>query len=1128
MCLNSLAGNPSALSSSGYQLINNDPVPKQIDGIYEDKLRQFVDEGQYKDLNLPKFYDIDKIDHTRDENNLNKGYIEFQVHEVAGLERPLFQDVIGKADFKPAKKGDVYGPSWKTFWFKFHIKVPKKWIGAEQIWFQWDCGNEGLLYTPKGDPLQAFTGGERNDFILPKEWTDGEDHLFYLEMSCNGMFGLGTPSSISPPDENRYFVLNTADLLLPNLEARALKIDYWEITDAAREFNAESWQKYRARQIALEIIDAFDPNDVESIKKCRKIAAKFIGPNADNEKVFHDTNGSQNKIDVYAIGHCHIDTAWLWPFGETRRKIVRSWTTQLNLLDRYPEYQFVASQAQQYKWLKQDHPRTFKRLQDAVSQNQFIPIGGSWVENDTNIPNGESLVRQFLFGQRFFESNFGARSKTFWLPDTFGYSSQIPQLCRLAGLDRFLTQKLSWNNINNFPNTTFNWVALDGSQVITHMPPANTYTADANFGDVKRSISQHKNLTYDQTGLLVFGKGDGGGGPLPEMLDKLRRCRGISNTVGLLPTVHMGNSVDDFYDKVLERTDDGKKLVSWIGELYFEFHRGTYTTQALVKKFMRRSEIRLHDLEYFATIASILKPKEYKYPQKELQAIWEDVLLCQFHDVLPGSCIEMVYRDDVRPMLKNAIKKAEKLTYEALRILTDDEKAIDGAFQIANTLQWDRTGVVKIPKNFNISSNSNVLVQESVKHDYVYVEENSVSSSSTTPKIKHPAVAKEGSNGDFILSNDKLKVTVNGGVITSLYDLVEDREVLDLSTGKNHKGANQLVVFEDTPLSWQAWDTEVFSLDKYHYVSPGKVSINETGPLKASLLVKQKISETSSIQTIISLDGLQSLDEASIVEFDSKVDWNESRKFLKVEFPVDVHSDFASYETQFGITKRPTHYNTSWDVAKFEVCHHKFADYSDYSYGVSIINDSKYGSSTHGNLMRLSLLRSPKEPDANADIGKHHFKYAIYPHKGLLNSKTVEVAHNFNFDVFSPYLIPKGKSDFLNLVGIQGDDNLVLSNIKRAEDDEDISTGELPVKNPSSKTSPAGAKSIIVRVYESLGGKSKGVITTNGKLSSVSKVNLLEDELETLEFTKNDGSSISEIPIKLRAFEIASYKLVFA
>ncbi|CCH42096.1 putative mannosidase [Wickerhamomyces ciferrii] len=1148
MCLNGLAGSPAhkaymAQQQAKYQNFNNDPIPKQIDSIYEDRLRQFIDEGQYKDLNLPKFYDNDRIDHTRDEDNLDKGFIEFKVHPIEGKQnRPLFKDVINdETKWSNAKKGDVFGPSWSTFWFKFNIQIPQNWIDHEQIIFSWDAGNEGLLYTTKGHPLQAFTGGDRNDFILPKEWTDGKEHVFYVEMACNGMFGVGAGSDIAPPDENRYFTLNTADLVVPNLEARALKIDFNEISDAARELAGDGWQKYRAKQVALEIQNSFDPNDVKSVTKGRKIAQKFLGPNPDSEKVFHDhAPGSENKIDVYAIGNCHIDTAWLWPFGETRRKVVRSWTTQLDLLNRYPEYQFVASQAQQFHWLNQDHPDVFQRIQKSSSQNQFIPIGGSWVEHDTNIPGGESLIRQFVKGQRFFQQHFGFRHKTFWLPDTFGYSSQIPQICQLSGLTRFLTQKLSWNNINNFPNTTFNWAALDGTQVLTHMPPAETYTADANLGDVKRSIANHKNLTLEQSSLLLFGKGDGGGGPQPEMIDKLRRCRGISNTVGGLPTVHLGHSVDDFFDHVLETTNQGSILPTWEGELYFEFHRGTYTSQAFVKKFMRRSEIRLHDLEFFASLASILKPKNYKYPQEDIQNIWSDVLLCQFHDVLPGSCIEIVYKDDVRPMLKNAVKKVEDLTKKALSVLFGDieenNNAIvqsNGKFELLNTLQWIREGVVKLPKSLSNSSlleSNEIEIQKGFKNDYVYVSkgDNSDAIVPLAPGgIKHPAQVSETKNGEFILTNDKLKVVIKGGVLKSLIDLVEDREILDLSSGRNKLGGNQFVLFDDTPLNWQAWDTEVFNVDTFRYIEPGKVSINESGPLRASVIVEQKISDVSTIKTIISIDGLQSLDQASTIDFDSKVDWNESRKFLKVEFPVDIHSDFASYETQFGITRRPTHYNTSWDVAKFEVCHHKFADYSDYSYGVSILNDSKFGFATHGNLLRLSLLRAPKQPDANADIGEHHFKYSLFPHKGPLSSKTVELAHNFNYDVQTPYFIkPNGgdlnTSAILNFIRIKGDHNLVLSNVKRAEDDEDISTGELPIKQTVD-----GGKSIIVRVYESLGGQGRGILTSNQKIVSVSKVNALEDELETLEFNKIQNDHF-EVPIKLRAFEIASYKLVFA
>jgi alpha-mannosidase len=357
----------------------------------------------------------------------------------------------------------------------------------------------------------------------------------------------------------------------------------------------------------------------------------------DSHKVYD--NGKEPQ--VFGIGHCHIDSCWLWPWAETKRKVARSWSNQCGLMDRYPELNFACSQAQQYKWLKELYPFVFDRVKEKVKQGQFHPIGGSWVEHDTNMPSGESLTRQFIYGQRFFESHFGERCQTFWLPDTFGYSSQLPQLCRLAGMNRFLTQKLSWNNINKFPHTTFNWVALDGSQVICHMPPSETYTAEAHFGDVKRSVSQHKSMDQDHTSLLVFGKGDGGGGPTWEHIEKLRRCRGMADQIGMLPRVHMGLSVDDFFDQLEPKADT---LVTWYGELYFELHRGTYTTQANNKRNNRVAENMLRDIELLATCAT-MKDTSYKYPKKDIDDMWEAVLLCQFHDCLPGSSIEMCYDD---------------------------------------------------------------------------------------------------------------------------------------------------------------------------------------------------------------------------------------------------------------------------------------------------------------------------------------------------------------------------------------------------------------------------------------------------------------------------------------------------
>jgi len=694
-------------------------------------------------------------------------------------------------------------------------------------------------------------------------------------------------------------------------------------------------------------MDAFIAGDgsQESIVEGRKIAQKYIGTKADSHKVYE----SGETPIVYGIGHCHIDTCWLWPWAETKRKVARSWANQCDLMDRYPEHRFTCSQAQQYQWLERYYPTLYDRVKAYVKKGRFQPIGGSWVEHDTNMPSGESLVRQFLYGQRFFESHFGERCQTFWLPDTFGYSSQLPQLCRLAGMSRFFTQKLSWNNINKFPHTTFNWVALDGSQVLCHMCPSETYTADAHFGDVRRSVTQHKSMDQDKTSLLVFGKGDGGGGPTFQMLDKLRRCRGISDNVGLLPRVQMGNSVDDFFESLEKKAENGTRFVTWYGELYFELHRGTYTTQANNKLNNRKTEIMMHDVEYLATLATI-KDTSYKYPKKEIDMMWESILLCQFHDCLPGSSIEMCY-DDSDELYAEVYKTGKKVIQDAMTVLGYGKHGSGKGPSIAlNTLPWHREEIILVPG----------------KADYAIVRGNQGAAAVEvlTGSLKSSASVKEIQAGVFVLSSESYDVHVEDGTITSLFDKKARREVIP----KGEK-ANQLVIFDDKPLYWQAWDVEVYHLDSRKVLSSGKTRIAENGPHRVSVVTETKISEESWVRTTISLSATIE-GQPSYVEMESEVEWRETMKFLKVEFPVSVYNTEASYETQYGIIRRPTHYNTSWDMAKFEVCCHKWADLSEHGYGVSILNDSKYGFATCGNLMRLSLLRAPKAPDAHADMGK--------------------------------------------------------------------------------------------------------------------------------------------------------------
>lgn len=688
-----------------------------------------------------------------------------------------------------------------------------------------------------------------------------------------------------------------------------------------------------------------------SIVKGREIARTYIGDV--NSSNLYEVN---KEHIVFAIGHCHIDTSWLWPFAETKRKIARSWASQCDLLDRYPEHRFTCSSAQQYKWLEQIYPLLYDRVKANVKKGKFQPVGGSWVEHDTNLPGGESLVRQFLYGQRYFESHFGERCKTFWLPDTFGYSGQLPQLCRLAGMNRFLTQKLSWNNINNFPHTTFRWVSLDGSQVLCHMPPSETYCASGDFGEVKRSVSQHKSMDQDNTSLLVFGKGDGGGGPTFEHLEKLRRCRGVSDTVGLLPRVKMGDSVEDFFDQLEKKAVDGIEFVTWYGELYFELHRGTYTTQANVKRNNRKAEILLHDIEYLTALASV-KHDSYKYPKKDLDDMWEGVLACQNHDCLPGSCIGLCY-DESGEMYKSTFDTGEKIMKEVHSLLGfSRQDAVNGAWATVNTLPWPRAEIVKLPNDR--ASQGPIYALAKGGPGIVTVEPLPES----TKNAQSVAYIKEVRKGVFHLSNDRYRLEVERGNITSLVDLSIDREIV----AKGGK-ANQLVIFDDKPLYWQAWDVEVYHLDSRRELESDPSQIAEQGPHVVSLVTKTAISQHSWVKSTIRLAAAIE-GQPSYVEVASEVEWRETMKFLKVEFPVDIVNTEASYETQYGIVRRPTHYNTSWDMAKFEVCCHKWADLSEHGYGVSILNDSKYGFATCGNLMRLSLLRAPKAPDAHADMG---------------------------------------------------------------------------------------------------------------------------------------------------------------
>lgn len=1118
-----------------YPQLNDHPTFKTVDSIYENRLRQFIDTGgQYHNLNLPKFYNRERLtlSNVSTPDETTHSGIWMKKWSAPGLSKPLFKDVIPSklAEFKvcPANKAVVMSPKWSSHWIQVTIRIDQSWYDDvlsgkskeknEVLTFKFDAGCEAMVFGLDGCPLQGLTGdGERTECELPMDWFKASkipsklETVFYVECGCNSMFGGG----------GNDYGIRMCELVQYNYQAKALFYDFWVLSDAAREDSPP--QKHKAREVCNKIMDVFDPDDVSSIDRCRKVAQEFLGQNVDSSLVFKEKK--LNKFNaVYAIGNCHIDTAWLWDFATSKTKVARSWSSQLRLIEKYPEYVFVASAAQHFKWLVQYYPDLYKKIKKAAEGGRFIPLGGAWVENDTNLPSGEGLVRQFLLGQRYFENLFGSKSDIFWLPDSFGYSSQIPQICRLCEIPKFLTQKLSWNNINVFPENSFNWVGIDCSQVMVHMPPDNTYTADANYGDVKRSVINHKNLYDDQKGMLLYGKGDGGGGPTPYMVEKLRRCRGYANTAGGdFPQVELGCTVNDFFNDLSKDTGNGKKLPSWRGELYLEYHRGTYTTQAKVKNYMRTVEYLMHNVELYATIASIWEGSDYKYPLAKIEALWEDICLCQFHDVLPGSCINKVYSEDVWPMLANVASKETKLLKKALLKLglsTTKDESHKHLVKLSS-LPWKKSSIEMVENlpNYLLS-----LSQKVDANKYFIAFSGSSVLKPIASKIKYPSTITKTDDGLFVMVNSKLKALINSdGIVLQLYDLINNREIINDSL---MKGGNQYVMFSDTPLNFPAWDTELFSLNKFKYVEKStKCSIKFNGPLVSALEVEHKLSDTSKITTVISLEGLNDLSDTSALKFKCNVSWNEDYKFLKVQFPVNISADFASYETQFGITKRQTHYNTSWDVAKFECCMHKFVDFSDYNYGVSLVNNNKYGGSVHGNVMTLSLLRAPKYPDEKADIGAHSFEYEIFPHAGPLSAETVHAGWELNERMPPELYVTPEKKDTLkkldDFITINGDEGVILSNVKRGEDDSDVDySGGLMDKLPKKHV---GSQTVVLRVYESLGGFSKATIKLDSKIKTVFKTNLLEEEKEEIKVSKDN-----EFSFRLRAFEIATFKVILA
>ncbi|MED6290454.1 Alpha-mannosidase 2C1, partial [Characodon lateralis] len=886
-----------------------------------------------------------------------------------------------KQNFVPYKVGDTFGPTWWTCWFKVSLTIPESWRGKE-VHLLWESDGEGMVWRD-GQPVQGLTKeGEKTSYILSDCVKDEEPHrvTLYVEVACNGLFGAGQGSMIAAPDPNKMFSVQKAELVTFNRDVQKLLTEFEMLVDIVKELGDGEQRGYQALFTANEMVNLCDPFDPSSFSKAHSLAHKF----------FHQRNG-ESQHTVHAMGHCHIDSAWLWPYEETIRKCGRSWVTVVGLMEKNPEFVFTCSQAQQFQWVKSWYPGLFSKIQDYVKKGQFIPVGGTWVEMDGNLPSGESMVRQFLEGQRFFNQEFGMYCKEFWLPDTFGYSAQLPQIMQRCGISNFLTQKLSWNLVNTFPHNTFFWEGLDGSKVLTHFPPGNSYEMKGKTEDLVKSVKNNKDKGRANHSAALFGFGDGGGGPTQLMLDRLSL---VQDTDGL-PKVQMSSPAKLFS----QLQADSGLLCTWTGELFLELHNGTYTTQAQIKRENRQCEALLHDVEAACSLA-LCRSEKFLYPAEKLQHLWRLLLLNQFHDVIPGSCIGMVVEDALN-YYKGTVFRAtvscltfnyilgiislhlvEDIRKDGGILLREAFKALEpngSSLAVFNSLPWERCEVIQV-------------TDDTDKPELALVRAPSVGLAPVkeTQPVTPVSVTLQA-HGKVLMENGILQAVVSkDGTLASLYLISANRETIS-----DGCFGNQFVIFSDVPLYWDAWDVMDYHLQTrkpvLEVVQP--VQVVSSGGVRGSVSFTLRISDKSTITQEIIMDAM-----CPYIKFNTKVQWAESHKFLKVEFPVQVRSPNATYEIQFGHLQRPTHWNTSWDWARFEVWGHKWADLSEHNFGVALLNDSKYGYSIHRNTMTLSLLRAPKAPDTTADMGDHQFTYGIMPHsRSLQDASVIQCAYNLNY-----------------------------------------------------------------------------------------------------------------------------------
>lgn len=1052
-----------------------------------------------------RHFDVDFRDKNGERYQLSKRIAEltealmanYFVYDTEVLEGVWFRD--GKFTYEQREEGtwlpfdtehDTWGYADCYAWMKHSFTVPTRFAGRP-VYYQilpqegkkWAWGSPQALLYANGEALQGFDSNHTRTRLL--DCAQGGEHY---EMLLNLYAGgrdyegkIGTRLRLLSVDdevEKLYWHLRTP------LEVANLK----EPDELARIHLLQTLNE------AVSLVSFHLPYGEDFLESVREATAYL-------EKKLYGKR--EMEATVSAVGHTHIDVAWLWRLRQTRDKTSRSFATVLKLMEEYPDYRFMSSQAQLYEFIRQEHPAIFARIRESVRQGRWEPEGGMWVEADTNLSSGESLVRQFLVGKRFFRNAFGADCKILWLPDVFGYSAALPQIMKQCGINYFMTTKISWNEYDKLPYDTFLWRGIDGSEVLTHFISTmdtvkeekdwiTTYNGDLNPSQVIGCWQRYQQKDLNRDVLFAFGHGDGGGGPTHGMLERGRRMHmGIEGC----PKVEF-QFARDYFDRLQKDIAGRKRLPRWVGELYFEHHRGTLTAQASAKRWNRRSEFLYHDLETLESLVNL--DHLSSYPSAALLEGWKVILLNQFHDILPGSSIREVYEDSQK-QYEDLHRTGGRMLEKALQQASRRVGLARDSLLLFNTLGFSRREVAEMQRpqhtGFLLRDPQSGAVlpwQKTFDGKIIF----------TSPEVPAKGYCAISVEAGEQRQTTPLTATLRE-MHTPFFDLTFDEamqiaSLIDRRTGRSvapqGEPLNRLIVYEDRPFEHRAWNVQAYYTEKSWVLSDvSHAEVLECGPVRAVVLVERKFLHSVIRQYITAYAELDRID------IRNEIDWDDRYLLLKADFPVDVNAVKATFDIQFGNIERVTHENTLWDFAQFESCAHKWADLSDNSFGLAVLNDCKYGYSAKDGHIALTLLRSANDPQPKQDCTHHTFTYSLYPHAGpAAISRVVQEGYSLNCPLYTMFSnAQKGAWPERFSLACVDADNIILETVKRAEDSD----------------------ALILRLYETWNRATDCSIRFGRLMEMAAQCDMMEENEDLLQVEGN------RLRLHFRPFEIKTLKV---